>query len=392
MNSLKFCTDTLAAYGANESEVLELLAYNQNVFTLPGVEYLLQSESEPYLATWEQYVQESHLIGAYATLQTHLVQLQFPIVGGISETSEYRSATRKGKSTAQMKMATGLTLLAPENLQLYIHQTLAGGIPVLVAGNRHDFVSLVQALTKRNEPHSIPESMGACIVQGYNNWDRVRQYQQEWLEKQQDQNQSNWETEFQNLIQHPELYRDRFILLSSGVYSNVRGAELGLEEQQWLELSVKIRLEHECTHYVTRRWFGSMRNNILDELIADYRGIVNAIGYYRADWFLHFVGLEAFPTYRQGGRLENYRGEPSLSQGAFIVLQRLVKTAAENIEEFDQKFRQSAKTRQEEMSILIALTTLRLEELASAQGVFLIESALNDVKHLLSPGCEITPL
>lgn len=392
MNSLKFCTDTLAAYGANESEVLELLAYNQNVFTLPGVEYLLQSESEPYLATWEQYVQESHVIGAYPTLQTHLVQMQFPIVAGISETSEYRAATRKGKSTAQMKMATGLTLLAPENLQLYIHQTLAGGIPVLVAGNRDDFVSLVQSLTKRNEPQSIPESMGACIVQGYNNWDRVRQYQKQWLEKQQYQNQSGWEAEFQNLIQRPELYRDRFILLSSGVYSNVRGAELGLEEKQWLELSVKIRLEHECTHYVTRRWFGSMRNNILDELIADYRGIVKAIGNYRADWFLHFVGLEAFPTYRQGGRLENYRGEPSLSQGAFIVLQRLVKTAAENIEAFDQKFRQSAKTEQEEMSTLIALTTLRLEELASEQGVSLIESALNHVKHLLSQGCEITTL
>lgn len=391
MNSLKFCTDTLAAYGASESEVVELLAYNQNVFTPPGVEQLHQRESEPYLATWEQYVQESDRIGAYATLKPHLVQLQFPIFGGISETPEYRAATRKG-STAHMKMATGLTLLAPENLQLYIHQTLAGGIPVLVAGNRPDFISLVQALTKRNEPHSIPESMGACIVQGYNNWHRVRQYQQQWLEKHQNQDHPGWEEEFQNLIQRPELYRDRFILLSRGVYSNIRATDLGLEEEQWLELSGKIRLEHECTHYVTRRWFGSMRNNILDELIADYRGIVSAIGNYRADWFLHFVGLEAFPTYRQGGRLENYRGETPLSQGAFAVLQRLVKTAAENLEEFDQKFRQSVKSRQEEMAILMALTTLRLEELASEQGVSLIESALNHVKHLLSPGCEITTL
>ena len=341
MDSLQFCTDTLAAYGANESEILELLTYNQNVFTPPQREHLYQPQSELYLATWEEYAQESEMVGAYATLQPHLVQLQFPILAGISETEDYRAATRKGKSTAQMKTATGLILLAPEQLQLYIYQTLAGSIPVLVAGNRADFISLVQALTKRNEPQPIPDSMGACIVGGYNNWHRVRQYQQQWREKNPHQcSEADWTFEFQRLIQQKELYQDRFILLSRGPYSNVTATELGLDEQQWVELSLKIRLEHECTHYVTRRWFGSMRNNILDELIADYRAIVSAIGEYRANWFLHFVGLEAFPAYRQGGRLENYQGSPPLSAGAFKVLQALVKNAAENLELFAQKYRQ----------------------------------------------------
>ena len=381
MDSLQFCTDTLAAYGANESEILELLTYNQNVFTPPQREHLYQPQSEPYLATWEEYAQESAMVGAYATLQPHLVQLQFPILAGISETEDYRAATRKGKSTAQMKTATGLILLAPEQLQLYIYQTLAGSIPVLVAGNRADFISLVQALTKRNEPQPIPDSMGACIVGGYNNWHRVRQYQQQWREKNPHQcSEADWTVEFQRLIQQKELYQDRFILLSRGPYSNVTATELGLDEQQWVELSLKIRLEHECTHYVTRRWFGSMRNNILDELIADYCGIVSAIGKYRANWFLHFVGLEAFPAYRQGGRLENYQGSPPLSAGAFKVLQALVKNAAENLELFAQKYRQSVRTRQEEMAILLALTTLRLEELASQQGVSLIEIAVNSQK------------
>ncbi|MEA5515374.1 DUF7005 family protein [Nodularia sp. UHCC 0506] len=391
MNSLQLCADTLAAYGANESETLELLNYNQNIFTPPRLENLFQNDSESYLATWKQYVQESHIIGAYATLKPHLVQLQFPVVAGISETPEYRDATRKGKPTEQMKMSTGLNLLQPEQLQLYIYQTLAGGIPVIVAGNRADFISLVQALTKRNEPKPIPESMGACIVEGYNNWHRVWQYQQQWLDQNQNQNNSgDWAVEFQRLIKRPELYRDRFILLSQGTYSNVKASQLGLDEEQWLELSGKIRLEHECTHYVTRRWFGSMRNNIFDELIADYRGIVSAIGNYRADWFLHFVGLEAFPTYRQGGRLENYRGEPPLSPGAFKVLQRLVKTAAENLEKFEQKSHNSTKIRPEEMAIFMALTTLRLEELASVQGISLIETAMKNAKQLISQWDEIT--
>ncbi|MBW4641614.1 MAG: hypothetical protein KME23_01050 [Goleter apudmare HA4340-LM2] len=385
MDSLQFCAETLAAYGASESEIQELLIYNQNVFDRPLLEDLYQPQSEPYLATWEQYAQESATVGAYATLKSYLVQLQFPILAGISETADYRAATRKGHSTEEMKTATGLVLLEPEQLQLYIYPTLAGAIPVIVAGNRADFVSLIQALTKRNEPQFVPDSMGSCIVAGYNNWHRVHQYQQQWLDKNQNQcNNTDWAVEWQRLIQRPELYRDRFILLSRGAYSNVTATELGLDEQQWLELSFKIRLEHECTHYVTRRWFGSMRNNILDELIADYRGIVSAIGDYRADWFLHFAGLEGFPAYRQGGRLENYRGEPPLSEAAFKVLQGLVKTAAENLEKFERKYSQSVKKSHPEMAILIALTTLRLEELASEQAVSLIEAAVNYYQKIIT--------
>lgn len=385
MDSLQLCADTLATYGASKSEIQELLAYNQNVFTRPLLENLYQAQPEPYLATWEQYVQESAIIGAYATLKSHLVQLQFPILAGISETADYRAATRKGQPTEKMQSATGLMLLEPEQLQLYIYPTFAGAIPVIVAGNRSDFVSLIQALTKRNEPLVIPDSMGSCIVAGYNNWHRVRQYQQQWLDKNLYQcSDTAWAEEFQRLIQRPELYRDKFILLSQGAYSNVPATQLGLDTQQWQELSWKIRLEHECTHHVTRCWFGSMRNNILDELIADYRGIVRAIGKYRADWFLHFVGLEGFPAYRQGGRLENYRGDPPLSQTAFKVLQGLVKTAAENLEEFEQNYCQSEKNSQEEMAILIALTTLRLEELASEQGVSLITAAVNYYQKIIT--------
>jgi hypothetical protein len=374
MSSLQFCTDTLSANGASESETLELLTYNQNIFDPSLLANLDEPPPELYLSTWVEYVRESAKVGAYAALKPHLVQFQFPILAGISATTEYRAATRKGHSTAAMETAVGLTLLEPELLQLDLHHTCAGAIPVLVAGNRADFVSLVQALTRRNEPEPIPDSMGACIVGGYNNWHRVRQYQQQWLEQ---NAQGDWAVEFQQLIKRPELYQDRFILLARGAYSNVAASELGLETAAWIELSGKIRLEHECTHYITRRWFGSMRNNILDEMIADYRGIVAANGKYRADWFLRFVGLEGFPAYREGGRLENYRGEPSLSSGAFLVLQRLVKAAAENLAQFDRKFRLSARTKETEVAILIALTTLRLEELAAENGVASIETAVS---------------
>jgi len=67
-----------------------------------------------------------------------------------------------------------------------------------------------------------------------------------------------------------------------------------------------------------------MRNNLLDEVIADYFGITAACGRFRADWLLRFFGLESYPRYRAGGRLEHYRGDPPLSDAAFLVLQRLL--------------------------------------------------------------------
>jgi hypothetical protein len=217
--------------------------------------------------------------------------------------------------------------------------------------------------------------MGACIVSGYNNCDRIHQYRQQWAAQQSQYSETDWAFEFQRLIPQKELYQDKFIILSPSPYSNVAASDLGLTDAEWQQLSLKIRLEHECTHYFTRRFFGSMRNNLLDELIADYRGIVAALGHYRADWFLHFLGLESFPNYREGGRLQNYKGEPPLSNGAFSILQALVKKAAENIENFDKKYFGQQRMLAEQVSMLIALTTLTLEELASKSAQFLLEAA-----------------
>lgn len=372
MNNLQLRNNVLAAFGASDSEMIELLAYNQNVFELSQYQIpQIPPEPEAHVAAWEEYEQVAQTVGAYTVLKQRLVQFQFPILAGISETEEYRAATRSGKPTNGMARATGLILSEPEKLQIQLHQTLAGAIPVIKAGNRCDFVTLVQALTQRNEPSPVPDSMGACIVSGYNNWDRVNQYRQQWEAR---ETGVDWASEFKRLIPRKELYQDRFIILSSGPYSNVAASELGLTESQWRQLSTQIRLEHECTHYFTRRFLGVMRNNLIDELIADYTGIVAALGYYRADWFLHFVGLES-PIYRSGGRLQNYRGEPPLSDGAFRILQALVKSAAENLEYFDQQFIGQQRNLTEQVSILMALTTLTLEELACESGKSILEAA-----------------
>lgn len=382
MNQHQLRTSVLASYGATALETEELLVYNQNIFdhsflTLP-CQFPLPPE--PHVTTWEEYASFAQKVGVFQTLSSKLVQLQFPIVKGISQTEAYRLATRKGVTVDGMAEATGLMLQQPEQLQLMLHQSLAGIIPVLLTHNREDFVSLVQALTMRNEPLPIPASMGACMVTGLNNWDRIRQYRQKWEEKNFDNCcESSWLEEFGRLIPQKHLYQDRLIILSNGFYSNVSASDIGLTESEWRSISQTIRLEHECTHYFTQRLFGSMQNNLLDELIADYRGIVAAIGYYRADWFLRFLGLESFPNYREGGRLQNYRGEPPLSEGAFKILQALVKSAAENLASFDAEYGSELKSLNSQPIMLIALTYLTLEELACSKAHSCIQKILDQL-------------
>jgi hypothetical protein len=133
------------------------------------------------------------------------------------------------------------------------------------------------------------------------------------------------------MIPRKELYQDRLVLLGRSPYSGVAAAEVGRPEDAWLEESLAIRLEHECAHYFTRRVHGSLGGTLRDEVVADFMGITAASDGWRPEWLLRFLGLEDFPAYRAGGRLENYRGAPPLSDGAFRVLQSLVHAAAANL-------------------------------------------------------------
>ena len=369
MEKQEFRTKVLASYGANISQIEELLTYNRNLFDRDKLQLpqTFPLPPEAHVTIWEEYIARAQEIGTYEVLKDVLVQWQFPIQEGISQSQTYRRATLKGIECE--RMTGGLVLQQPEKLHLTIHQSLAGAIPVLLVKNRADFVAIVQAIAQRNEPVPIPPSMGACTIANYNNWDRIRRYRQQWEANNPNcDRELDWLVEFRRLIFQKHLYQDQFIILSEGFYSNIPPWEIGLSEAEWLRLSRTIRLEHECTHYFTHRLLKSMRNNLLDELIADYRGIVAAIGCYRADWFLRFMGLESYPAYREDGRLQNYRGQPPLSEGAFQILQALVRDAAYNLEYFARNYANELKTLDDRPLILIGLTYLTLEELAAPDG------------------------
>ena len=360
------------SFGGDDAVVRELLPQNESIAARldepasKAPESALEDlplDDEAHIESWTEYADESARLGVGTVLKDRLVQLRFPICEGISQTEEYRRATRRGIFP---EGDSSLELTEPADLELSIHRTSVGAIPILIAGSREDFVSLVRALSARNEPVSVPDSMGACMVKGLNNWDRVARYRRRWEQEREAGAQAGtWQEEFKLLSRRKELYQDRLILLDRGAYSAIRADDVELDEPQWLDLSLRIRREHECCHYFTLRLFGSMKSCVLDELVADTAGIVGASGAYSGDLALRFLGLESFPEYRQGARLENYRGEPALSDRGFEVQSHLVYSSIRNLEAFFQKFPKQVQSLQEDGRVLAGLCRLSLEEFAT---------------------------
>jgi hypothetical protein len=301
--------------------------------------------------------------GTLRSLERYFVQLRFPVQAGMSLSREYIDVTQFGSYSVSNEKWRGLALSRPDLCSVDIYPTPAGHIGTISSAVRGDFVLLVQAFGHKNEPVPLPPSMGALMVAGYRNWHRVTQI----LEH-------NEPAAAKRILADRSSYQDRFILLSKGNYSGIEAGQIGLGLEEWREISWLIRREHETAHYFTRRVFESMRNNIFDELLADYCGIVRACGRFRADWLLLFMGLEDYPRYRSGGRVENYRGE-TLDDSAFRILQSLVYDAALSLESFDRELRRRGARPCDWLDAMWTLNRFFLEELAGEGALSMLLEA-----------------
>ena len=372
----------LQSLGATPAECVELLRYNENHFDPARLDGggPLPLADEAFVATWEGYLRRAESAGAWTVLRNALVQLRFPIRRGMSRVPAYRSATR-GLAPVCGETASDRPR-RPAAVRLAIHPTPAGRLPVVVASRRDDFEFLVRALVKRNEPAPVPASLGACMVAGYTNVERLQRLKKHWWDSQPFPTELGWQREIRTAPPRKSLYRDRFVIACTTPYSAVSAAGLGLHPDTWERLSLAIRIEHESMHYLTRRVFGSMKSRLLDELIADYAGIVHASGRFRADWALRFLGLEGYPEYRAGGRLEHYRGDPPLSDGAFRVLCGLAQRAVGNLETWSATAADATQP-DGRLRTVLALTRLTVEDLAGPDGVDRLRTAARAVGRCL---------
>ncbi|MCR5626106.1 MAG: hypothetical protein K6F99_02195 [Lachnospiraceae bacterium] len=164
----------------------------------------------------------------------------------------------------------------PENITGSIYSSYAGEIPMIIFGNPDDFEHFVINAAYKGVWTDEVKKQGASFLAGKTN---------------------------------------RFIVLSKKPYSNVPASWMGLGDADWHEKSMILRREHEYMHYYTRRYYGSAKQNLHDELMADFFGIYAAFGRYEAKWFDHFMGVDG----REGGRITVYTQKLSEEDRAEVL-------------------------------------------------------------------------
>ncbi len=179
----------------------------------------------------------------------------------------------------------------PDGIKLEIYDSLAGEIPIIYADDPQDFESLVVNIVyKGRRPENIGQT-GASFISGNTT---------------------------------------RLIILSSKPYSNVPACELSLDEKDWARRSMLIRRSHECTHYYTKQAFGISNNILHDELMADFIGLYDTFGFYKAEWFLRFMGV----IEGSGGRMAVYTS--GLSVSVTNAVAELLTAAAYGLEKWSE--------------------------------------------------------
>lgn len=240
-----------------------------------------------------------------------------------------------------------------------------GSVPVLIVPDDEDFNTLVCALSNKNEPKELPKSMGASFINGINNWDRIHQLKADWLQQ---NSAGNWSLYFkENILPNPHLFKDKLTVLSTKEYSGIKSESIGVSKNTWKSSSLIIRREHECAHLFTLKHYGVMASNMHDEIIADYAGITKVLGHFNKDWLLNFIGLENYPKYRNGGRLEYYQGKNKLSKEAFEGLKRIIKNATETIFQFDKSLGKT-QSATDQLNRIKSICEVDLITMASSKG------------------------
>ena len=186
-----------------------------------------------------------------------------------------------------------IKLISPELTTLEIYDSIAGNIPVIYSKEEEDFYQLVTKLINKGKEMPNIRRTGASFAFGSSN---------------------------------------KFIILSNKPYSNIPADMLDLSDDKWKDYSLIIRREHECTHYFTNRFLGATRNNLHDELVADFAGIVCATNNYYAKWFLLGMGLgeNNADESPMPGRFPVY--VPNLSEKAKYIMKTILIKASKNVE------------------------------------------------------------
>lgn len=233
-------------------------------------------------------------------LARRFAQLYIKPEKDVSQSDLYRAITRKG----QHYQGTLDHFMGSCEDSLTVEHTPAGDVMVIFLKHRSDFECFYRIMACRCEPVPVPATMGACYLSGLNDWSRIHEHMDAYkLSGGQDVR-----GEFARFTADPANYKQTMILLSEGPYSAVPASNTPYPEDQWLQISRKIRKYHELTHFICRQRFPQKKNPLWDEILADCMGLLFATGQYDLTLAQTFLGIQNGAYV--GGRLENYLDAP----------------------------------------------------------------------------------
>lgn len=239
-------------------------------------------EPDETLQWWRKLVAASEPDEWFTELQQQLPQLLLPQVKGISQSDTYKAAILRGEPIESTQLKSIQPWERPQELELEIAEHPCVAVPVLRTPSWVDFQRLVRALAHRCEPVVLADGVHAQAISGLIHWDLIRQF-------------------------GPKA-RAKLILLHEAPYGSVPAQQLpwDLSDAEWCRRSGHLRLEHELTHLATKRVLGEMRINLLDELIADFMGMLKAMGCYSAEVFGRCLGVDPIDGPQPNGRWMTY--------------------------------------------------------------------------------------
>lgn len=221
---------------------------------------------------WWESLLSKQLEGVHIldSLSHGLPQLLLPQRAGVSHSSHYKRLVLQGHHFVSLSLAsTPSAWVQPDKLQCQVVDHLCGFVPVLSTPCREDFALMVRAFAHRAEPAPVAAAVHGIAIEGLIHW----HLSEDGI---------------------PTPAKIRLIILHDAPYGSLPAYEVpgNPSHQDWVAASGVWRLEHELTHLATRCFWGKMRLNLLDELIADGMGMVKALGMFDATLFLRCLGIE----------------------------------------------------------------------------------------------------